>query len=407
MAKSVNLDKVRRKLKEVKRRKAKRGIKWWKPEEGWNRIRILPPKKGDEFAKEYYVHRNLRKYPVPCPGDIGKKCLACELSQAGFKSRKPEDIEIAKRYSRYPQYLYSIVDMGGDKNKALVFRSGPQIYKHLLKYFANDDYGDMTDVNKGFDIKIYREGEDLQTTYTVQPAREPSKLKNAKSILKGAPVLEDLLEYPAEEDMQAMLEGEYDEDEEEDDDEEEDEDDEEEEEEPKKKSKKKAEKSSKKKKDDDDEEDEDEDEDDEENDDEEDDEEDEDDDEEEDEDSDEDEDDDEDEEEEEKPKKEGKKKSKKSDDDEEEEDEEDDDDSDDDDDDEDEDEEEEEEEEEEEDDDEDDDDDEDEDEKPKKKSKKGELKKSKKEKASKKEKKKGKGKGKPDLKAALKRLRSK
>lgn len=405
MAKSVNLDKVRRKLKEVKRRKAKRGIKWWKPEEGWNRIRILPPKKGDEFAKEYYVHRNLRKYPVPCPGDIGKKCLACELSQAGFKSRKPEDIEIAKRYSRYPQYLYSIVDMGGDKNKALVFRSGPQIYKHLLKYFANDDYGDMTDVNKGFDIKIYREGEDLQTTYTVQPAREPSKLKNAKSILKGAPMLEDLLEYPAEEDMQAMLEGEYDEDEEEDD-EEEDEDDEEEEEEPKKKSKKKAEKSSKKKKDDDDEEDEDED-DEEDDDEEDDDEEDEDDDEEEDEDSDEDEDDDEDEEEEEKPKKEGKKKSKKSDDDEEEEDEEDDDDSDDDDDDEDEDEEEEEEEEEEEDDDEDDDDDEDEDEKPKKKSKKGELKKSKKEKASKKEKKKGKGKGKPDLKAALKRLRSK
>jgi len=231
MAKSrgVNMEKVKKALQDRKKRESRSGVSWFKPEEGWNRIRLLPPKKGDMFAKEYFAHRGLnKKYPVPCLEDIGKKCVACDFSRTSFKSGKAEDVEVGKRFRKLPQYLYAIVDLKGDPNKAQVMRSGPMIYNEILTYFGDDDYGDLTDPAKGFDVKIHRVGTGLDTEYKVIPARMPSALKNAKKLVKSAPILDGLLEYPSEDDMRAMLEGEYEEEEETEEEEEEDEDEEEE-----------------------------------------------------------------------------------------------------------------------------------------------------------------------------------
>ena len=259
---AVNVAKMRKKLHRWNKDKERRqsGGRFWRPEDGENRIRILPPKRGDEFCLEYMRHFGILKRPVPCPQSIGKRCPAHEVTAKLFKSRRSGDIELAKRLAGKRTFVTNIIDRNGDPNIPLVWEFGPQIYEQLLSYFADDEWGDITDGEKGYDVKIEKSGEGLDTSYQVKVAKNPSKLKNWRKLMSKAQDIEEFVEYPSAHEMETMLEGDYEEAKEEDADEEE-EDEEGEEEEKKVKKGKKSKSSKKSKKDDDDEEEEDEEED--------------------------------------------------------------------------------------------------------------------------------------------------
>ena len=55
----------------------------------------------------------------------------------------------------------------GKENKAAIFECGPMVYNAIKKLAQDPEYGDP----RGYDLKISREGEKLETKYTVIPGK--------------------------------------------------------------------------------------------------------------------------------------------------------------------------------------------------------------------------------------------
>jgi len=227
------IEEVQKTLKEQNRKSA--GAMFgdtsiWTPGKGTNKIRILPSWNPDEtpvFYKEVAYHYSVGpdESIVMCPQRMaGKRCFICEqvkeLKKAKGKGAKKAKAIIEKVRAK-GRILYNIVDLNDKKAGIQVFISGPKIFKELLSMVIDEDIGDISDPKEGFDIKIIREGEGLDTEYRVRAAAKATAIKK-KAWLKGLNDLDALAgDLPSYEDTKAAWEGEDETDDEEDDDDEE------------------------------------------------------------------------------------------------------------------------------------------------------------------------------------------
>lgn len=221
----VDITKMKEKLSKRQHEKDSQGRSFWKPEDGRNRIRILPPKGDDgEFSKEVSRHFNVAKFPMNCRKDLDKKCPICDAVASLFATKDPGDMELAKKIRAKKQWVMNIVDVKNSDKKPLVFWSGPMIYDQILSYFADDEWGDISDPKKGYDLIIEKTGEGLDTDYKLRTAKDSTELEDSKKLTKASSDLNDLVEYPSEKEMENALNGQGSGDDSSDDDEEDDED---------------------------------------------------------------------------------------------------------------------------------------------------------------------------------------
>jgi len=248
---------------------------YFKPLEGKNQIRILPPwnDEGYPFHEEcfhYGLKREGKNVSVPGPHPVIMKAIK-KLEKSG-----KEDSKLAKRLAPRTKFYANILDR--KSKKIMVWGFSRKILSTILSYMADPDWGDITDIEEGHDLIIERTGQNLDTKYEIRIKPKPSELGDVN--LDELHQLDELVEEIDDDEVEEMLEqvtgessegddddddeddgdeddddeeGGEEEDEEEDDDDEEDDDEEDEEEEeeeekvkPKKK-KKKAKKETKKK----------------------------------------------------------------------------------------------------------------------------------------------------------------
>lgn len=234
-ANKVNMDDVRRRAQQAQAKKDARGITWWKPKDGANMIRILPPwSKAGQFVKEAGYHYNVAdKTALACPKESkNDPCPICEAAKELFKSRRPEDMELAKRIQVKKRFFYNILDRTANDGKVYVFGSGSMVYEGLLEIFSDPDYGDITDPDNGYDIKLKKRGEGLGTEYTVMPDKSSTPVKKWDKKKEDLTDLDALVEgdLRSYKDLKGLLEGtetEAEDEDEEDDDKEKDDEDEE------------------------------------------------------------------------------------------------------------------------------------------------------------------------------------
>lgn len=245
----VNLDKVKQKQQEIEiQQNRQSNFRFWTPKSGSNKIRLLPPwssngPNADQFEREVSMHFNIgpnesfficpRQTPkLPNPGD----CPICDYVDSLRKSKDPSDMELAsvimakrKYYSNIidcddPVYKQSDVDEWkanskdpsrecpfkiGD-TKIQIFSYGPQIYTQLINLFA-ELHMDLTDVEKGHDIIIKRDGKDRNTRYSsilCPVPRAVTVIHNGVST-KDIPLidLDNAITIKKPEEMQAALYG--------------------------------------------------------------------------------------------------------------------------------------------------------------------------------------------------------
>ena len=208
----VDMERVRSELQKAQSKADKRGVKWWKPKEGENIIRILPPWSSDGiFAKEAGYHYGVSQDSTyACPKvSKGQPCPICETVQDLFRSKRSEDMTLAKRIGVKTRFFYNILDRVAKDKVVYVFGSGSMVYEKLLGIFADKDYGDITDVANGYDVKIIKTGEGLDTSYEVRPVKNASSVMNWETKKKAlvdldAIVETDLLPYKK---LKSILEG--------------------------------------------------------------------------------------------------------------------------------------------------------------------------------------------------------
>ena len=156
---------------------------------GMTHGRILPPVKGAKSWFFAYKEHGLRidgKYATyTCPDSIdGSDCPICEAGTVLYEEKGDVNIKKAKKLYSKPAYLYNAYVYSNPDDKQLkdgifVIKSGVKVFKQLME-FDNDpagDWGDITNLQSGVDIRITRTGKGrFDTEYTVMGVPKRSNI---------------------------------------------------------------------------------------------------------------------------------------------------------------------------------------------------------------------------------------
>lgn len=224
----LDYEKLKRASQELQTRMNRGGgpsMKFWKPENGKNVIRILPPWTDEgafsgQFYREVHQHWNVTEEsgPVLCPkktpeASADKDCPICDfVEQLRARKNDVEAQQLAKDLRAKVAYLMSIVDMNdpeytakdiaewkkdrpdsdcpfevGDV-KIQCYAATTTIADQIMNIVIANEM-DITDIDAGFNIVVTKMGnkDPLKTRYSVTP-----ELKKTKAPISSDTKLPDL-----------------------------------------------------------------------------------------------------------------------------------------------------------------------------------------------------------------------
>jgi len=203
----TNVGRAQEELDRIKR--SERGR--WKPKDGDNLIRIMPPwsEDVDTFFVQGGSHFNVgpqgKIFSCPQQADNSAECFLCDLVErldAGDEADREEAKDLKVRRS----WMVNVVDLKDPDAGVRVWAAGVKAFKQLLEYIEDADYGDVTDPNEGYDVKVTKSGKGMNTEYNVRCAKNPTKFKYP-DLLDGLTDLESFLTYESADAMEAAFNG--------------------------------------------------------------------------------------------------------------------------------------------------------------------------------------------------------
>jgi len=190
----VNIDELRQKYNQING-SSKPGNdpeflkKFFMMEEGTSQVRILPSKDEDiQFYSETAIHRiNDKNYH--CPRVRDQKCPVCDLYYNTWKkitNMGGRDVpgaqplvEAARKLKAYRRYYMNVVDRRDESVKILSV--GQKLFGKVLDAFFDDDYGDLTDLEGGWDFKIVKETQGQWPNYDKSSPKPKSTIAGTES----------------------------------------------------------------------------------------------------------------------------------------------------------------------------------------------------------------------------------
>lgn len=168
--------------------------------EGKKKLRFLPPKLGKDspfsITFQHFIRSPVSDKPFSfnCPRVVARKpCPACEQVDKLAASPHPADQKRAREISAKPRIFANVVDRNNPQKGPQVVAFPKTVHKALTDLMADEDWGDFTspygpkdlasfaDLPKedrpdiGYDVTIKRDGQGIDTEYTVtgSPQRNP------------------------------------------------------------------------------------------------------------------------------------------------------------------------------------------------------------------------------------------
>jgi hypothetical protein len=128
---------------------------FWKPQVGNYTIRIVPSKSNrqDPF-KEVYFHYGFTKGPMLALNNFGEADPIMEFAAKLRQSKDRDNWALAKKLDPKMRVFVPVIVRGEEHLGVRLWEFGKEVYKSLLGFAADEDYGDFTDIQEGFDFKI-------------------------------------------------------------------------------------------------------------------------------------------------------------------------------------------------------------------------------------------------------------
>tara|TARA_Y100000034_G_scaffold64311_4_gene77789 strand:+ start:12863 stop:13600 length:738 start_codon:yes stop_codon:yes gene_type:complete len=183
----INLDKMKQK-KAALESKGGDGKRWfWKPSDGEQVIRIVPDADGDPF-REFWFHYNLgENFGFLCPKkNFGEDCKVDDFVRKLYNDGSEESKKNAKDLNAKQRFFSPVIVRGEEEQGVRVYGYSRTVYEKLLNIVLDPDYGDITDVETGFDLKITygkKAGEMFPST-DVMPRPRTSPLTSDPALTK-------------------------------------------------------------------------------------------------------------------------------------------------------------------------------------------------------------------------------
>ena len=162
---AIDFDAIRRKLNQLSGANSKKRVMWRPPEGETVNVRILgfTDNDGNPF-KERWFYYNIGNNPgLLTPHQFGKPDPIQELIQKLKEEGTKESYEMAKKLYPKMRTYAAIVVRGQEDEGVKLWAFGKTVYQSLLNIMLDPDYGDITDVHEGHDLRV---------TCTKQPGRQ-------------------------------------------------------------------------------------------------------------------------------------------------------------------------------------------------------------------------------------------
>jgi hypothetical protein len=129
---------------------------YWKPKaEGKYQIRFVPSKiNKDNPFQEVFMHYGVGKFPIVALTNWGEDDPIVEFSKKLRKSSESENWRLAKQLDPKMRVFAPVIVRGEEDKGVRLFEFSKTIYMELLSIADDEDYGDFTDINQGFDFVV-------------------------------------------------------------------------------------------------------------------------------------------------------------------------------------------------------------------------------------------------------------
>ena len=129
---------------------------YWKPKaEGKYQIRFVPSKLNkDNPFQEIFMHYGVGKYPIVALTNWGEDDPIVEFSKKLRTSSDSENWRLAKQLDPKMRVFAPVIVRGEEDKGVRLFEFSKTIYMELLSIADDEDYGDFTDINQGFDFVV-------------------------------------------------------------------------------------------------------------------------------------------------------------------------------------------------------------------------------------------------------------
>jgi hypothetical protein len=158
---------------------------FWKPQVGNYTIRIVPAKSNKQNPfKEVYFHYGFAKGPVLALNNFGEADPIMEFAAKLRQSKDRDNWALAKKLDPKMRVFVPIIVRGEEHLGVRLWEFGKEVYKSLLGFAADEDYGDFTDIQDGFDFKIDAVNDEVAGRKVVKCTLRPRP--------KSTPISEDV-----------------------------------------------------------------------------------------------------------------------------------------------------------------------------------------------------------------------
>lgn len=223
----MDINKIKQKLAEHNAQKEKQATNttgttdnlFWKPSKGTQKIRIVPSPHNPDFpGTEMFFYYEFGK-PVLAPVTFGlpdpvvKFCNQLK-SEKGEKEVVSQNWKIAGKLGAKKRVFVPIIVRGEDgkpDSGPFYWGMAPTYYDEVLKLYADDDYGDISDVERGRDLTVefvpaVKEGAYPETF--IRPRGNSSKMTDDPTLfekVKSIKNIVDVYKCPTEEELSNLL----------------------------------------------------------------------------------------------------------------------------------------------------------------------------------------------------------
>jgi len=212
---ALDFDAIKRKLDRLSGNNTSRNV-MWKPEEGQEyKVRLLsfPDNDGQPFKELMFYYNIPGQRGLLAPSQFGKRDPVQELITKLRDEGTKESYEMAKKL--YPKMrVYAPVVVRGEEGEGVrIWSFGKLVYQSLLSLMMDEDYGDITDLKTGTDLKIKcskAPGQQWAKT-EVLPVRKASALssdsKQAKEWVDNIPDINNIFQVKSYDELSNIING--------------------------------------------------------------------------------------------------------------------------------------------------------------------------------------------------------
>lgn len=155
---SIDLEAIRKKINTLSGKTKNKDV-FWKPEENQNyvvRLLSFPKNNGAPF-KELWFYYGIGNQTMLSLHQFGEydpiQEMITHLKNEAANGKK-DSYELAKKLFAKMRVYAPVIVRGEESKGVRLWAFGKEVYQKLLGFMLDDDYGDITDLQKGFDIKV-------------------------------------------------------------------------------------------------------------------------------------------------------------------------------------------------------------------------------------------------------------